>query len=51
MTRLVIVDDDPMVRTGLGLILGGAGDLELVGQAEDGVQALGVISDVRPMSS
>jgi DNA-binding NarL/FixJ family response regulator len=48
MTRLVIVDDDPMVRTGLRLILGGEGDLELVGEAEDGRQAMDVIGDLRP---
>jgi DNA-binding NarL/FixJ family response regulator len=48
MTRLVIVDDDPMVRTGLRLILGGEGDLELVGEAADGRQAMDVIGDLRP---
>jgi DNA-binding NarL/FixJ family response regulator len=48
VTRLVIVDDDPMVRTGLRLILGGEPDLDLVGEAEDGRQAMGVIRDLRP---
>ncbi|MET8054271.1 response regulator transcription factor [Streptosporangium sp. NPDC005286] len=48
MIRLVIVDDDPMVRTGLRLILGGEPDLELVGEAGDGLQAMGVIRDLRP---
>ena len=48
MIRLVIVDDDPMVRTGLRLILGGEPDLELVGEAEDGRQAMDVIRDLRP---
>ncbi|WP_433517667.1 response regulator [Nonomuraea sp. CA-143628] len=48
MTRLVIVDDDPMVRTGLRLILGGEPDLDLVGEAGDGRQAMGVIRDLRP---
>ncbi|GAA4591885.1 response regulator transcription factor [Planotetraspora phitsanulokensis] len=48
MTRLVIVDDDPMVRTGLRLILGGEPDLDLVGEAEDGRQAMDVIRDLRP---
>jgi DNA-binding NarL/FixJ family response regulator len=48
VTRLVIVDDDPMVRTGLRLILGGEADLELVGEAEDGRQAMSVISAARP---
>lgn len=48
MTRLVIVDDDPMVRTGLRLIFGGEPDLDLVGEAEDGRQAMDVIRDLRP---
>ncbi len=48
MTRLVIVDDDPMVRTGLRLILGGEPDLDLVGEAADGRQAMIVIRDLRP---
>ena len=48
MIRLVLVDDDAMVRTGLRLILGGDSDLDIVGEAEDGLQALDVICDVRP---
>ncbi|HUR01241.1 MAG TPA: response regulator transcription factor [Nonomuraea sp.] len=48
MTRLVIVDDDPMVRTGLRLILGGEPDLDLVGEAADGRGAMDVIRDLRP---
>ncbi|MGO1974097.1 MAG: response regulator transcription factor [Propionibacteriaceae bacterium] len=48
MIRLVIVDDDAMVRTGLRLILGGDADLEIVGEAEDGVVGLEVIAQTRP---
>ncbi|MER6951457.1 response regulator transcription factor [Nonomuraea sp. NPDC000554] len=48
MTRVVIVDDDPMVRTGLRLILGGEPDLELAGEAADGRQAMDVVRDLRP---
>ncbi|WP_326823848.1 response regulator transcription factor [Streptosporangium sp. NBC_01756] len=48
MIRLVIVDDDPMVRTGLRLILGGEPDLEIVGEAGDGRQAMDVIRDLGP---
>lgn len=36
--RVLIVDDDPLVRAGLSLILGGAKDFEVVGEAGDGVQ-------------
>ncbi len=46
--RVVIVDDDPLVRAGLGLMLGGAPQLEIVGEAGDGEQGLHVIDRVRP---
>ncbi|MFF5207175.1 response regulator [Streptosporangium sp. NPDC000396] len=42
------MDDDPMVRTGLRLILGGEPDLDIVGEAADGRQAMTVVRDVRP---
>jgi DNA-binding NarL/FixJ family response regulator len=45
---LVIVDDDPMVRTGLRLILGGEPDLDLAGEAGDGREAMSVIRELRP---
>ncbi len=34
--RVLVVDDDPLVRAALAMVLGGAEDLELVGQATDG---------------
>ena len=37
--RVLIVDDDPLVRAGLRMILGGAPDLSVVGEAGDGMQA------------
>ncbi|GIH60857.1 DNA-binding response regulator [Microbispora siamensis] len=37
-----------MVRTGLRLILGGEADFDIVGEAEDGLRAMDVISDLRP---
>ena len=46
--RVVIVDDDPMVRTGLGLILGGSADIEVVAEAIDGEEALDVVAEHRP---
>ncbi|GAA2287598.1 response regulator transcription factor [Nonomuraea roseoviolacea subsp. roseoviolacea] len=48
MIRVVIVDDDPMVRTGLRLILGGEPDVRFVGEAGDGREAESVISELRP---
>ncbi|MFD6176748.1 MULTISPECIES: response regulator [unclassified Isoptericola] len=47
-TRVVLVDDDPLVRSGLSLILGGAPDLEVVSSAADGVEALAVVARERP---
>ncbi|SNT64582.1 DNA-binding response regulator, NarL/FixJ family, contains REC and HTH domains [Asanoa hainanensis] len=36
--RLAIVDDDPLVRTGLRILMGGSPDIELVGEAKDGTE-------------
>ena len=47
-TRLLLVDDDALVRSGLALILGGTPDLEVVGQAGDGDEALRLIPELRP---
>jgi DNA-binding NarL/FixJ family response regulator len=48
MTRVVIVDDQEMVRTGLGMVLESEADLEVVGEAGDGEQAVRVVSRERP---
>ena len=40
MTRLLIVDDEALVRAGLKMILESADDLEVVGEAEDGADAV-----------
>ena len=39
--RVLIVDDDPLVRSALTLMLGGQPDLEVVGEAGDGRGGLG----------
>ncbi|RII13784.1 Transcriptional regulatory protein LiaR [Streptomyces sp. YIM 130001] len=36
MVRVLLVDDDPLVRSGLRLMLAGAPDLEVVAEAADG---------------
>lgn len=46
--RIVLVDDDALVRTGLSLILGGSPDIEIIGEATDGVEALSVVARLRP---
>ncbi|MEU5593204.1 response regulator transcription factor [Streptomyces sp. NPDC020298] len=46
--RLLLVDDDPLVRAGLSLMLGGADDIEIVGEAADGGQAEALVERTRP---
>ena len=40
MTRVLITDDDALVRAGLALMLGGAPGLEVVGEAANGAEAV-----------
>jgi DNA-binding NarL/FixJ family response regulator len=47
-TRVAVVDDDALVRAGLSLILGGATDIEIVGEADDGVAGLDLIKRTSP---
>jgi NarL family two-component system response regulator LiaR len=44
----MIVDDQPMVRSGLSAFLSVADDFELVGEAENGIQALKMCADAQP---
>ncbi|PYG02167.1 two component transcriptional regulator, LuxR family [Georgenia satyanarayanai] len=46
--RVVVVDDDALVRTGLRLMLGGSDVVELVGEAGDGHEGLTVVERERP---
>jgi DNA-binding NarL/FixJ family response regulator len=46
--KVVIVDDDPLVRSGLAMILGGSATLDVVGQAADGLAGLEVVEHHRP---
>jgi DNA-binding NarL/FixJ family response regulator len=46
--RLLLVDDDALVRSGLVLMLGGADDVEIVGEAADGAAAVELVGAVRP---
>lgn len=47
-TRVLIVDDDAVVRFGLEMMLRAAPDLMVVGVAGDGQEALDLIDDLRP---
>jgi DNA-binding NarL/FixJ family response regulator len=46
--RILIVDDDALVRSGLSLILGGASDLQVVAQAGNGREGLLAVAEHRP---
>lgn len=46
--RVLIADDNPIVRLGLERIIEASPDLELVGSAEDGAQAVELATGARP---
>ena len=46
--RVLIVDDDALVRAGLVMILGGARDIEVVGEATDGRDGIQAARQHRP---
>jgi len=45
---VVLVDDEPLVRSGLAAIVNGEEDLEVLGEAGDGAQAISLVRRVRP---
>ena len=47
-TRVVVVDDEAMVRAGLKLLISSEDDLEVVGEAADGQQGVAVATKLRP---
>ena len=46
--RLIIVDDHPVVRDGLRGMLAGDPDLDVVGEASDGAEALALVESLQP---
>ena len=48
MIRVLLVDDQPLLRTGFRLILQSEPDLEVVGEAADGEVALAQVAALRP---
>ena len=47
-TRVMIVDDHPVVRKGLASFLGHEPDIEVVGMADSGEQALEMAAELHP---
>ncbi|MFF0726351.1 response regulator [Streptomyces sp. NPDC004134] len=45
---VLLVDDDPLVRAGLRLMLGGAGDIDVVGEAADGGEVPALVAAHAP---
>jgi len=48
MIRVVVADDQELVRTGFCVILEAAGDITVVAEAVDGVQAVQAVADHQP---
>ena len=46
--KVVLVDDDALVRTGLRLILGGSPDIDVVGEASDGLEGVATVERHSP---
>ncbi len=46
--RVLLVDDDPLVRAGLRLMLRSAPDIDVVGEAGDGTAAITAAADLAP---
>jgi DNA-binding NarL/FixJ family response regulator len=46
--RVLVVDDDALVRAGLSMVLAGADDIEIVGEATDGNEVAPAVSEHEP---
>jgi len=46
--RIVVADDQASVREGLVMLLGGLPDIDVVGDAADGLRALQLVAELRP---
>ncbi|WP_327308086.1 response regulator transcription factor [Streptomyces sp. NBC_01298] len=48
MIRVVLVDDQPLIRTGLRVLIADTPDLEVVGEAGNGAEAVELVARLRP---
>ncbi|MGZ0212732.1 MAG: response regulator [Actinomycetales bacterium] len=48
MIRVVVADDHPIVRSGIVGLLGSADDIEVVGEASDGAEAVALATQLSP---
>ena len=48
MMRIVLADDHTLVRTGMRLLLESIPDVNVVGEASDGLEALQLVQEHRP---
>ena len=48
MIKVLVADDHELVRHGLAMLLSSADDIELVGQASDGAEAMQMVEEFRP---
>ena len=46
--RIVLADDQPLVRAGLRMVITDAPDLEIVGEAGTGTEAVRIVRELRP---
>lgn len=46
--RVLLIDDHPIVRSGIRMLLEQAGDIEVVGEADHGNDALGLVKRLTP---
>ena len=46
--KVLVVDDDPLVRSALAMVLAGAGDISIVGEVTDGDEVPDAVEGLRP---
>jgi DNA-binding NarL/FixJ family response regulator len=46
--RIVLIDDEAMFRAGIAMVIGSQPDLEVVGEADDGGDVVGLVEALRP---